>query len=233
MDFSPKTHFFQAVQAVISVSETCYRNLLDVQQRFLSGKQLELAVAATARQHEDLGHNLVCTSASDCSNESKRQKLVHESPCKAEKKVGKGKRRAGKREEKPNNGVVNVRARRGQATDGHNLAERVRREKINNKLRYLKELVPGCHEGKGMSVMLDEIINYICSLQHQVEFLSMELAVASSPYRNLEINTAMEVQVQESFICQLKLWGTCFLDTIQLLPLLAMTAQAMHEAQDD
>ncbi|XP_048142080.1 transcription factor bHLH60-like isoform X4 [Rhodamnia argentea] len=39
---------------------------------------------------------------------------------------------------------VHVRARRGQATDSHSLAERARREKINARMKLLQELVPGC-----------------------------------------------------------------------------------------
>ncbi|XP_033148437.1 transcription factor bHLH48 isoform X3 [Brassica rapa] len=39
---------------------------------------------------------------------------------------------------------VHVRARRGQATDNHSLAERARREKINARMKLLQELVPGC-----------------------------------------------------------------------------------------
>ncbi|CAK9190460.1 unnamed protein product, partial [Sphagnum troendelagicum] len=71
---------------------------------------------------------------------------------------------------------VHVRARRGQATDSHSLAERVRREKISERMKYLQDLVPGCSKVTGKAVMLDEIINYVQSLQHQVEVLSMKLA---------------------------------------------------------
>ncbi|KAF2551737.1 hypothetical protein F2Q68_00033694 [Brassica cretica] len=39
---------------------------------------------------------------------------------------------------------VHVRARRGEATDSHSLAERARREKINTRMKLLHELVPGC-----------------------------------------------------------------------------------------
>ncbi|CAH9084815.1 unnamed protein product [Cuscuta epithymum] len=78
--------------------------------------------------------------------------------------------------------VVHVRAKRGQATDSHSLAERVRREKINERLRCLQEIVPGCYKTMGMAVMLDEIINYVQSLQNQVEFLSLKLAAASTYY---------------------------------------------------
>lgn len=71
---------------------------------------------------------------------------------------------------------IHVRARRGQATDSHSLAERVRREKISERMKYLQELVPGCSKITGKAGMLDEIINYVQSLQKQVEFLSMKLA---------------------------------------------------------
>ncbi|KAI3717478.1 hypothetical protein L1987_69117 [Smallanthus sonchifolius] len=83
--------------------------------------------------------------------------------------------------EKPRE-VVHVRARRGEATDSHSLAERLRREKINRKLRCLQELVPGCYKTMGMSVMLEVTINYIRSLQNQIEFLSMKLTAASIFY---------------------------------------------------
>ncbi|XP_076899598.1 transcription factor bHLH75-like [Bidens hawaiensis] len=83
--------------------------------------------------------------------------------------------------EKPRE-VVHVRAKRGEATDSHSLAERTRREKINEKLRSLQDLVPGCYKTMGMSVMLDVIINYVRSLQNQIEFLSMKLSAASMFY---------------------------------------------------
>ncbi|KAG7598329.1 Myc-type basic helix-loop-helix (bHLH) domain [Arabidopsis suecica] len=78
--------------------------------------------------------------------------------------------------------VVHVRAKRGQATDSHSLAERVRREKINERLKCLQDLVPGCYKAMGMAVMLDVIIDYVRSLQNQIEFLSMKLSAASAYY---------------------------------------------------
>lgn len=74
---------------------------------------------------------------------------------------------------------IHVRARRGQATDSHSLAERVRREKISERMKYLQDLVPGCNKIIGKAGMLDEIINYVQSLQRQVEFLSMKLAAVN------------------------------------------------------
>ncbi|GAV60025.1 HLH domain-containing protein [Cephalotus follicularis] len=81
---------------------------------------------------------------------------------------------------------IHVRARHGQATDSHSLAERARREKISKKMKCLQDLVPGCNKVTGKAGMLDEIINYVQSLQRQVEFLSMKLA-AQNP--KMEYNT--------------------------------------------
>ncbi|KAJ1290364.1 hypothetical protein BS78_02G237000 [Paspalum vaginatum] len=96
------------------------------------------------------------------------------------------KRRGGKRErsrkevdEEEPKGYIHVRARRGQATDSHSLAERVRRERISERMRVLQALVPGCDKVTGKALILDEIINYVQSLQNQVEFLSMRIASLS------------------------------------------------------
>ncbi|KAL1810942.1 hypothetical protein ACET3Z_021007 [Daucus carota] len=85
---------------------------------------------------------------------------------------------------------IHVRARRGQATDSHSLAERVRREKISERMKYLQDLVPGCNKITGKAGMLDEIINYVQSLQRQVEFLSMKLAT---------INPLMDFNIDNFF----------------------------------
>ncbi|CAN6381198.1 unnamed protein product [Urochloa humidicola] len=90
----------------------------------------------------------------------------------------------------PPKDYIHVRARRGQATDSHSLAERVRREKISERMKLLQDLVPGCSKVTGKAVMLDEIINYVQSLQRQVEFLSMKLST---------VNPRLEIDV-DSFI---------------------------------
>ncbi|XP_057443484.1 transcription factor BEE 1-like [Lotus japonicus] len=108
---------------------------------------------------------------------------VSESGSRIKNNSGRGKRaKSNVTEEEKEKEVVHVRARRGQATDSHSLAERVRRGKINEKLRCLQNIVPGCYKTMGMAVMLDEIINYVQSLQHQVEFLSLKLTAASTYY---------------------------------------------------
>ncbi|KAL0361155.1 UNVERIFIED_CONTAM: Transcription factor [Sesamum radiatum] len=70
---------------------------------------------------------------------------------------------------------IHVRAKRGQATNSHSLAERVRRERISERMRLLQELVPGCNKITGKAMMLDEIINYVQSLQQQVEVLWLKI----------------------------------------------------------
>ncbi|XP_023007448.1 transcription factor bHLH63-like isoform X1 [Cucurbita maxima] len=90
---------------------------------------------------------------------------------------------------------VPVRARRGQATDSHSLAERARREKISERMKYLQNLVPGCNKIAGKAGMLDEIINYVQSLQQQVEFLSMKLATANPRLDFINVDDPFSKQV--------------------------------------
>ncbi|KAG6479335.1 hypothetical protein ZIOFF_062798 [Zingiber officinale] len=54
-----------------------------------------------------------------------------------------------------------------------------RREKIDERMKCLQGLVPGCNEIMGKARVLDEIINYVQSLQSQIEFLSLKLAAAN------------------------------------------------------
>ncbi|KAG6493063.1 transcription factor bHLH49-like isoform X1 [Zingiber officinale] len=94
----------------------------------------------------------------------------------------------------PPKDYIHVRARRGQATDSHSLAERVRREKISQRMKLLQDLVPGCNKVTGKAGMLDEIINYVQSLQRQVEFLSMKLATVSP---DIDFNGLMNLQPED------------------------------------
>ncbi|KAL7591566.1 hypothetical protein Lser_V15G34604 [Lactuca serriola] len=91
---------------------------------------------------------------------------------------------------------IHVRARRGQATDSHSLAERVRREKISERMKYLQDLVPGCNKITGKAGMLDEIINYVQSLQKQVEFLSMKLSTVH-PRLDLDVDSLIMKEMFE------------------------------------
>ncbi|XP_010532719.1 PREDICTED: transcription factor bHLH77 [Tarenaya hassleriana] len=94
----------------------------------------------------------------------------------------------------PPKDYIHVRARRGQATDSHSLAERARREKISERMKLLQDMVPGCNRITGKAVMLDEIINYVQSLQGQVEFLSMKLATLH-PRIEFNANTLLSTEM--------------------------------------
>ncbi|KAL5204818.1 hypothetical protein ABZP36_009689 [Zizania latifolia] len=96
----------------------------------------------------------------------------------------------------PPKDYIHVRARRGQATDSHSLAERVRREKISERMKLLQDLVPGCNKVTGKAVMLDEIINYVQSLQRQVEFLSMKLS-AVNPRLDFDVDDFLPKDASE------------------------------------
>ncbi|KAK4348566.1 hypothetical protein RND71_031321 [Anisodus tanguticus] len=136
--------------------------------------------------------------SSDCSKEQdgKRQKTDQNNSSnlrskQAGKQVMKDDSDGG---ENPKDNYVHVRAKRGQATNSHSLAERVRRERISERMRLLQELVPGCNKITGKAVMLDEIINYVQSLQQQVEFLSMKLATVN-PELNFDIDRILSKEM--------------------------------------
>ncbi|KAJ9564990.1 hypothetical protein OSB04_000956 [Centaurea solstitialis] len=125
----------------------------------------------------EIGSTIVKEESNDDSSSKKLKKTEKETNGETEKKTN---------VQEPPKDYIHVRARRGQATDSHSLAERVRREKISERMKLLQDLVPGCNKVTGKALMLDEIINYVQSLQHQVEFLSMKLATVN-PRTEFEI----------------------------------------------
>ncbi|XP_077220153.1 transcription factor PHYTOCHROME INTERACTING FACTOR-LIKE 13-like isoform X2 [Tasmannia lanceolata] len=68
-------------------------------------------------------------------------------------------------------------ARRSRAADVHNLSERRRRDRINEKMKALQELIPHCNKSDKAS-MLDEAIEYLKSLQLQVQIMWMGSGMA-------------------------------------------------------
>uniref|UniRef100_A0A804PY45 BHLH domain-containing protein n=1 Tax=Zea mays TaxID=4577 RepID=A0A804PY45_MAIZE len=73
---------------------------------------------------------------------------------------------------------VHIRAKRGQATNSQSLAERLGRKKISERMKLLQDLVPECSKIIGKAIMLDEIINYVQSLQRQVEIISKQMLLS-------------------------------------------------------
>ncbi|KAL2515938.1 transcription factor bHLH [Forsythia ovata] len=147
--------------------------------------------------HEDESSKLVSTSSANSDLNEPNGKRMKASGSRDENGVSKTKAEANsgtsnkgteeKSKPEPPKDYIHVRARRGQATDSHSLAERARREKISERMKILQDLVPGCNKVIGKALVLDEIINYIQSLQRQVEFLSMKLEAVNS-----RLNPAIE-----------------------------------------
>uniref|UniRef100_A0A0A9FWM8 BHLH domain-containing protein n=1 Tax=Arundo donax TaxID=35708 RepID=A0A0A9FWM8_ARUDO len=67
--------------------------------------------------------------------------------------------------------------RRCRSAEFHNFSERRRRDRINEKLKALQELLPNCTKTDKVS-MLDEAIDYLKSLQLQLQMLVMGKGMA-------------------------------------------------------
>ncbi|XP_062224929.1 transcription factor PIF1-like [Phragmites australis] len=67
--------------------------------------------------------------------------------------------------------------RRSRSAEFHNFSERRRRDRINEKLKALQELLPNCTKTDKLS-MLDEAIDYMKSLQLQLQMLVMGKGMA-------------------------------------------------------
>ncbi|KAL2465938.1 Transcription factor BPE [Abeliophyllum distichum] len=111
-----------------------------------------------------------CNSDGNNSNnalnegDNKRLKSVRsngncESKAGVEENSGKEAEQPTKLAEPPKQDYIHVRARRGQATDSHSLAERARREKINERMKILQDLVPGCNKVDKVEDRIDEESN--------------------------------------------------------------------------
>ncbi|CAL4897875.1 unnamed protein product [Urochloa decumbens] len=70
-------------------------------------------------------------------------------------------------------------AKRRRAAEVHNLSERRRRDRINEKMKALQELIPHCNKTDKAS-MLDEAIDYLKSLQLQLQMMWMSGGMAAA-----------------------------------------------------
>lgn len=70
--------------------------------------------------------------------------------------------------------------KRSRAAEVHNLSERRRRDRINEKMKALQELIPNCNKVDKAS-MLDEAIEYLKTLQLQVQMMSMGSGLCMAP----------------------------------------------------
>ncbi|KAA8545322.1 hypothetical protein F0562_020106 [Nyssa sinensis] len=116
------------------------------------------------RASNDLTHSLKrkCheTDDSECQSEDVEEELV------------------GVRKATPARGGTG--SKRSRAAEVHNLSERRRRDRINEKMRALQELIPNCNKVDKAS-MLDEAIEYLKTLQLQVQIMSMGAGMYMPP----------------------------------------------------
>ncbi|KAJ6876377.1 transcription factor bHLH137-like isoform X1 [Populus alba x Populus x berolinensis] len=152
-------------------------NSSTVVDKLETGEPVTQEVTPMARKRKSANGFLNSAQSKFLLQDARKVKSKRQNKCSGDMKQEEQKPKVEKKVHgEPPAGYIHVRARRGQATDSHSLAERVRRERISERMKILQLLVPGCDKITGKALMLDEIINYVQSLQSQVEFLSMKLA---------------------------------------------------------
>lgn len=82
--------------------------------------------------------------------------------------------------EMPGNPVAPRSSKRTRAAEIHNLSEKRRRSRINEKLKALQTLIPNSNKTDKAS-MLDEAIEYLKQLQLQVQMLTMRNGLSLQP----------------------------------------------------
>ncbi|KAL2510062.1 transcription factor bHLH [Forsythia ovata] len=165
------------------------------------GKRLVSKKRKRTEQNRELNENnrALEQSAETAKDDAEVQQKGDRNPASTSMPAGKHGKQGSQGSDLPKEEYIRVRARRGQATNSHSLAERLRREKISERMKFLQDLVPGCSKVTGKAVMLDEIINYVQSLQRQVEFLSMKLATVN-PRLNFNIEGLLTKDIIQSRI---------------------------------
>ncbi|KAM0004294.1 putative transcription factor bHLH family [Helianthus debilis subsp. tardiflorus] len=170
--------------------ESQFNTLPAVDNKAVGEQEKEESDAKRSKQDEE-GNGM------EKENEKEKEKEKEEGNRNRNQKQNKEKEK--EKQAEPPKDYIHVRARRGQATDSHSLAERVRREKISERMKFLQDLVPGCNKVTGKAVMLDEIINYVQSLQRQVEFLSMKLATIN-PRTDMNMEALLSKDTRPSML---------------------------------
>ncbi|CAO2833976.1 unnamed protein product [Amaranthus hypochondriacus] len=72
-------------------------------------------------------------------------------------------------------------SKRSRAAEVHNMSEKRRRQRINEKLKALQKLIPNSNKTDKAS-MLDEAIEYLKQLQLQVQMLTLRNGSSSHPF---------------------------------------------------
>ncbi|CAH8361194.1 unnamed protein product [Eruca vesicaria subsp. sativa] len=89
------------------------------------------------------------------------------------------------RNEEGKQGCGSTSTKRSRAAEVHNLSERKRRDRINERMKALQELIPRCNKSDKAS-MLDEAIEYMKSLQLQIQMMSMGCGMMPMMYTSMQ-----------------------------------------------
>nr|POF13401.1 transcription factor bhlh84 [Quercus suber]POF18235.1 transcription factor bhlh84 [Quercus suber] len=162
-------------QCLIQSQKTNARKSIQIQQ---SKKNRKLAMIDN--NEEDGNPGLTGQSSSSCSSED-------ESNSSQELNVGVTSSLTTKGDVTLNLNGKTI-AWRGSATDPQSVYARKRREKINERLRVLQNLVPNGTK-VDISTMLEEAVQYVKFLQHQIKLLSSDELWMYAPiaYNGLDI----------------------------------------------
>ncbi|XP_039021806.1 transcription factor PIF1-like [Hibiscus syriacus] len=76
--------------------------------------------------------------------------------------------------------------KRSRTAEVHNLSERRRRDRINEKMKALQELIPRCNKVFRQASMLDEAIEYLKSLQLQVQMMAMSCGMVPMMFPGIQ-----------------------------------------------
>ncbi|XP_047319044.1 transcription factor bHLH61-like [Impatiens glandulifera] len=90
-------------------------------------------------------------------------------------------------------------SKRSRAAEVHNLSEKRRRSKINEKMKALQKLIPNSNKTDKAS-MLDEAIEYLKQLQLQVQMLTMRNGSSLYPSELLQHNQLSPIKME--YFCE-------------------------------
>lgn len=151
----------------------------------LQSSNFALATMPSGRNETERGPETVVASSSLCSRNSAGA-ASNDPKQRAKRKTHEGEESGHQSEEledepeglkKPAT-MRGTSTKRSRAAEVHNLSERRRRDRINEKMRALQELIPNCNKVDKAS-MLDEAIEYLKTLQVQVQSLTQIMSMGS------------------------------------------------------
>ncbi|KAG2704714.1 hypothetical protein I3760_05G017200 [Carya illinoinensis] len=143
---------------------------------------------------EDNNTDLIGQSSSSCSSED---------DCNVNYQEPNGGLSSHLSKKEPASSILNgkTRASRGSATDPQSLYARKRRERINERLRILQNLVPNGTK-VDISTMLDEAVQYVKFLQLQIKLLSSDDLWMYAPlaYNGVDIGLDLKINLPKQQI---------------------------------